>query len=263
MKKIALFFLCLLIQPIFGQTVEDGLRQIPFNEKMCMRAFFDNAIKNDQAGHVLYFDSKPACLTGPILKDKHRGLSDIVILKGWNAFKKHEHLFPHANYIFNSEVFEAGQDFKVFHIYIINRKSTLNCIQKHFTLFKEILGETFTANEFITTLENGMPLSSAINHDEMLRGLLLGYGLESSKTYKNLHTEWNFKNAPPWTDTYQGINLNRPTKCKIIPVVFIGNPQSTEVRQLKSTYETELEVIWNAYQTKDPLIFFLECICKN
>ncbi len=56
--------------------------------------------------------------------------------------------------------------------------------------------------------------------------------------------------TPPQTETYCRIDLNTPRGCTIHPVVFMGNPQSKEVQELKCQYEKELEDFWKFSKEK-------------
>ncbi len=114
---------------------------------------------------------------------------------------------------------------------------------KHNTLFQKILGSEFSIDKFITQLEKGNSLPSLLNEDEMLMGILLGYGEESALAFKKMSKRYTDTYAPPPTDTYQRIKLATPEACKVNPVVFMGNPNSEEVKELVSTYEQELNEI--------------------
>ena len=258
--------LCLFLvftTTIFGGVVEKGLKQISLNDRMNMKIFFDSAIKKDQAAHVLYFLSKPICLTGPVLRAKNKNFEDTLCLKGWVAFKKNEHLFPHPNFIFSEHVY-ASTNFKVLDIYLINKKSLKRCIAEHLAIFKETLGQEFSSEQFIAKLEEGSPINSLLGNEEMLMGILLGYGEESSQAFKQKRTKCTQIFAPPATDSYQRIDMKQPKGCKIDPVVFMGNPKSSQVKALISIYEKELEEISKIYsEKKDLLKMVLEKLCEN
>lgn len=167
-QSLLLLFLAFMTS-IFGDVVDNGLKQLSLNDRMCMKWFFDEAITKDQAAHVIFFNNKPVCFTGPALKHRDKNFKDTLVLRGWHAFKKNENLFPHPNFIFNEYVKESGGDF---------------------------------------------------------------------------------------------IDLKPPKGCKINPVVFMGNPNSPQVKELISTYEKELEEISGTYkQKKDPLKMILEKLC--
>jgi hypothetical protein len=241
---------------LIGSIVEDGIKQMTLNHRYCLKSFFDHATKHDQAAHVLFFENKPACLIAIILKHQSKPYTEIVHLKGWHAFKRYEHFFPHPNFIFSEDVVTFSDDFKVLHIYILNKQSLTKCLEQHIHLFREELGAAFSVSAFISKLEEGISLPSLLHKDEMLMGILLGFGEESSKAFKKADNDSNFDN--------QCFDLKRPKGCKIAPVVFMGNPNSKEVKKLCSVYENELEGFWEKYEaSKDLLKMILQCICTD
>lgn len=261
-KQIITFFIFVLpVTSLFGSTIEERLKQIPLHDKICMEHFFDFAIKTDQAAHVLCFDNKPVCFTDVVIKYRNKKFIDTLCLKGWYAFKKHEHLFPHQNFIINEKRYESD-DLKSVHIFIINKKALTQCLQEFKSLFREIIDQAFSSEWFISQLESGVSITTLIQNNEMLFGILLGYGEESSKAYQDARRADG--SIPEWTETYTGIDAPQPPGCKIYPVSFMGNPKSPKTQKLLSDYETELQTIWNEYKKKnDSLLFFLEHLCRE
>lgn len=263
-RLLSVFLLFTSTNCLFGISVDEGIKNLSLDERICLQVFFDQAIKQDQAAHVLFYENKPACLAGPALKHRDKTFKDTLALRGWYAFKKNETLFTHPNFIFTANNVDFGKDCKVLHIYIINRKSLMLCLDNHLDLFKEILGPQFSSKEFITQLEEGQALPSLLNHDEMLMGIVLGYGRESAAAFKEKRTQYTRAFAPPPTETYCRIDLDRPKGCKIHPVVFMGNPHSSEVQELTSLYEEELEEVWVTYKrAKNRLKMVLETLCAE
>ncbi len=60
-----------------------------------MRKFVEINFQWHQLSHVIYCDNKPMCLATAYLKSPGKQPMDTFWIKGWKAFKKHEHLFPH------------------------------------------------------------------------------------------------------------------------------------------------------------------------
>ncbi len=144
---------------------------------------------------------------------------------------------------------------KVLHIHLINKESLKLCILNHHVHFEQILGPNFNYDVFISELEKGAPLSNLLKQDELLMGLVLGFGYESSKQYKE---------ELAISKNYQGIHLRTPENCVIIPIAFVGNPHSQEVQRLVSTYEKELEEIWKMHKkAKNPLKTVLERLSSS
>jgi len=242
---------------VFGSVVEDGLKQVSMHDRVCMRAFFDDAVKMDQIGHVLYFENKPVSIIAKALKTKGRHFHDVLCLKGWYAFKRNEDLFPHPHFIFSESIIDFNKDFKALHIYLINKKSLEICLDKHASIFKEILGQQFNSKLFIKALEEGCSLDSLIHKNEALLGILLGFGEESSKAFRDF-------NEDSLRDSYCSIEIKSPKGCKIQPVVFMGNPDSMEVKALSKVYADELEQFAKIYaRKKGSLKRILEKLCES
>ena len=262
-KKLIFIFVLFFgtFEPLFGAyNVEEGFKHVSWRDKIFMRKFFDYAIKLDNAAHVLCFDHKPMCLTGVIIKYKHR-IKALPCYKEWLAFKRNEHLFPHPNFIFCEEL-NNQDEIKILDIYIVNKIALYKCLLTHDNLFKNALGKEFSPDWFIEKLEEGQTLTKLINHSDFLLGILLGYGEESAKAYQD--TQRADGSIPEWTETYTGIDAPQPCGCKIFPISFMGNPKSLKTQQLLSAYERELQTIWNEYQKKnDSLLFFLKHLCRN
>lgn len=258
MVKVSLLTFALATSSlIFGGIVDDGLKQLSMHDRACMKAFFDDAVKMDQIGHVLYFENKPISIIAKVLKDKSHHFQDVLCLKGWYAFKRNEHLFPHPNFIFSESIVDFNKDFKALHIYLINKKSLEICLDKHASIFKKILGQRFDSKLFVKALDEGYPLDSLIHKNEVLLGILLGFGEESSKAFCDFN-----KGFPQ--ESYCGIEIRSPKGCKIQPVAFMGNPNSQEVKELLSLYEKELEEFSKLYkQKKDRLKLTLERLCAE
>lgn len=119
-------------------------------------------------------------------------------------------------------------------------------------------------HDFIEQLERGTPLPTLIQGNEMLLGVLLGYGVESSKAFNELVTTHQDQFAPPPTAVYQRIDIKQPKGCRVQPVVFMGNPKSVEVKSLSKVYENELEQIAEIYpKKKGSLKMILEKLCEK
>ena len=245
-------------------TVEGTLKELSYEEKFLIKRFFYSLLRNDGLGHVLFFDTKPACF-GTIDKQcRQKSYSQRVLLRGWKCWKNSQHLFSHPNFIFIEEEFSFGNE-TVFHIFIINKKTLLYSIYKNIDLFRKTLGADFSPENFITSIEKEGVLRPLLKHDEALFGVILGYGVESSIAFKEQHKrigedDW----APEWTANYTGIEAFCPKKCRIHPVEFVGNPESKEVADLLNCYTQELEEIWRMYtSSKDILRLVLKRLCEE
>lgn len=247
--------------PLF--SFEERFKEISMDEKISMRKFFDHAIKKDQLGHILLFDSKPMCLTSVVLKDRHKTFNDLLCLKGWYAFKRNEVYFPHPNFLIIEENFKSGS-LEVIHIYFINKRALKKCLHTYSAIFKENLDEDFSEEDFLSKIETKRKITSEIKNNQLLLGIMLGYGLESSAVYKEKHLINTNRDIPVRSETYYDIRSKSLKKNKITPVNFMGNPNSPEVKKLIGIYDLELEEILKQYNRKNnSLMFALEYLCTD
>lgn len=262
MNRLLFFIFFCLFPPLYGGVVEDGLKQISWNDRILMRKFMQYNIDQFQATHVLCNTNKPVCLATAKLKGDRRTYQDVMWLKGLRAFLKHKHLFPHPNFIFSVEKNEVAAGSQKIDLYIINKATLASCLEEHTQVFQEVLGADFYPEEFIARLENGEALTALINKSEILLGILLGYGEESCRAYAMMRRKYK-GSIPPHSSSYGPIQIKSPAMWKIWPIGFMGNPESEEVRDLVEKYESELVDYWTEYKGCDPLRVFLERVCEE
>jgi hypothetical protein len=242
---------------LFSSVVEEGLKGIPNEDKVKMTSFFDYSIKVCHAGYVLFFDSKPVSIISFWTEDN----STAKFKDGWDIFKKYEHLFPHKNYIFDEQQRKISSKESI-QIFLINKKSFIDCINRHSNVFHEILHQKIDGLKFVHEIENGKHLMDLIEDNEILLGILLGYGEESSKLY-NIKQVESMQNKIP-DKSYITITSELTDDIEILPVAFKGNVNSQEARKLNSKFQEEWKSLWTLYQKKnqDSTSFFLESLCR-
>jgi hypothetical protein len=256
-RLLALLLFCFATVSLFGNCVEEGLHKIPSNEKEKMENFFDFAIKLDHVGHVLYFDNKPISFIGISLEAE----IDQKFREGWHSFKAYQHHFSFKNYVFDERItiFPKG---KVIQIFLINKKVFRDCIHQHQELFQEILGETIDGSQLLNEIEKGKHLMDLIKENEILLGVLLGYGEESSRLYVKRQLEKNKYITPD--EKYGRISSELTDGIEIYPVAFMGHKDSEEAQKINSKFQEEWKALWEIYQQKnqDSTRFFLEALCR-
>lgn len=265
---LSLFLIVISHQSLFASiedSVEAKLKQLSYEEKFFLRNLFCSFLKYDSLGHVLFYQTKPACLASIDKKCHRKSYRQKLLLEGWKCWKHYEHLFQHPNFIFLEEEFSIADE-SVLHIFIVNKKTLTTSLHCNLELFKKILGPDFSPEKFIFSMEKERVLRPLINHDEALLGLILGYGAESSVAYKRRHNELHNIDdwVPTWSENYAGIEATSPQKCKIHPIGFMGDPKSKEVIHLLNIYTQELEEIWKIYRSsKDSLKLVLMSLCTD
>lgn len=249
------FIICL--SPLTGVGFNDQIAQVPAWDGYLMRVFADESFIWNQTAHPIFFINKPCSLCSIDTHPEFSTYRCSILLSGWKTFKKHSCGLIHSNFIFSEAIDKYGID-----IFIINKQALKKCIDKHLNTFRSILGSHFSYDRLVLQLENKINLNDIIQNNKLLLGIVLGYGEEASRAYENHNDNcWDYGLVNP--ELYTGISANLPSKCPFFPVAFMGNPQSKEVQKLTKEYYKEIMCFWGYYQLKDPLILFLEGLCRH
>ena len=253
--------------------IDNRIKQLSSKERFFLRRVFQSLLKDDQFGHVLFFETKPGCFTSVYKQGQSNVFGRIVGYmygemferKGWEWWQHHQNFFPHPNFIFLFEEVVVHQREKL-DIFILNKKSLRSLLDKNLDFFKEELGSDFSSESFIASLETRKVLRPLIKNNEAILGCILGFGIESPTAFKIRYDKLIDKKAiSPLIQTYaKGIRGERPKNSELEPVAFAGNPHSAEVIALVDNYNRELNEIWKLYkESNDPLRLVLNKLCKE
>lgn len=257
MTKFAISFLIFTTQVLFASDIGNRLEQISYSEKNKMNCFFQYAIECDSLGYVLFFNNKPACSIG--CSSLQKGFWKI--LKGWMIWKKYEHLFPHPNYIFCNENNYLSDGCQILSLYVINKQALLECVSENETIFKKNLGENFSKEIFLDLIEKSKNLDALIGNNEILRGIILGFGEESATAFYLQNSSLPPNTFPQLTETY--CCVGGELDGRVYPVSFMGNPRSERVKSLVKTYRQEKDIIQQRYcPSRKKLQLTLEALAR-
>jgi len=145
-----------------------------------------------ESSYVL-FGTKPMAFT--FIKDPHHphvehifdfmdSITDChpsaqVEIKGWEVWKKYNHLFKSSNFIFLENQEEAGNE-----IFVINKRSFLDKVGENLDCFQEVLGRDVTPEQILELcLKSKNIIKDALKGHDGLLGILLGFGRHNSYLY--------------------------------------------------------------------------------
>jgi hypothetical protein len=257
---IWIILLTLAGSKLSAHTIDESFKKLTHKEKISLNYFFDKAIRKNHLGHVLFFSKKPACMSVIHTNAKEEDL----FAQGWSVLKSKDDKFQHPNFIFYEEACEN----RIF-VYFINKKTLFSQLGSKEEYLKQLFGESFSIKGLVAQLEQ-KTFPSLINKDPVLLGILLGYGIESSRQYKHYITceQQNLTGilcaADGMIETKQLGNVTfclLKNKTQIHPVTFIGDPESEEVKNLKEIYSNEFKKLDMLYHKKDLLRICLEKLC--
>lgn len=120
-------------------------------------------------------------------KRKSIGIETYDLPENWEKWEQMRSRFPHHRYLFFKKTDHRDPKFAV--LYFIDILKAALLIQEYYPLFKQELGEDFHPLEAVRQFEKGSELWDKINDNALLFGLLAGFGLENSSTFK-----WKYSN---------------------------------------------------------------------
>lgn len=185
MKKISLTVLMLLSQFfVHGSGVDEKLQAIPEQDKQILEGFFTNLILSEYFGYVL-FGNKSMAAAGfeteftPDALDE-TALKQHQIQLGWQTWEKYSELFPSEKLILRLSKSPLGNSYSW--IVLINKETTLKCINANILVFKDLLGNDLNPEGLLQRLcTTGHIFGEALKRQDGLLGMLLGYG--KAKTF--------------------------------------------------------------------------------
>lgn len=176
-----------------GKSVAQILETIPDEHREDLNLLF-KMIFIEQDGAYTIFGDKPVSQTGAFifsswettLKGKNGYIGSL-----WNTWQKYKNLFHIKKYAISGEKFEIKKSNLVaFHIFVINKEAFINSINEHKSLFEQVLNKRINPEKFLQNIVNSkISFWESINFNEMLLGILLGYGTHNAYHFnkRNLH----------------------------------------------------------------------------
>src|SRR5262249_19654421 len=104
------------------------------------------------------------------------GQCDEIFWKRWKIWEKYRDQFNIQNYLLLKE-----NSLKVDEILIINKRNFLDTVVNYLDVFETILKKKINPKEFLSEIEQcQVSFYDSIQNNEMLLGILLGYGKHNS-----------------------------------------------------------------------------------
>lgn len=305
MKKIKLILLSLTIATtlIFicvnecqNASIAQKLKNIPQDDRQYLDHFF--RFEFSSLGYSL-FGNKPVAVLGycdPLAEiktiddmfDRVFCTFDPINLgkyRGWEVWKKYQHLFPMKNYAFIESKNFVENNYKA--VIFINKKTFLKTVRKYLNDFKEVLGNSVTPERLLEeTLKSKDVFGDVFKHHQGLIGTVLGYGKhnawlfhrreeisslsgEISPLLKKSSILVKRRSKPLLQEELDSLNqklqgfddrgvLDFNPLFMSMPG-FAADPNADETKQLKKEYEQQYRQIIHRYQKSN----FLEITIKQ
>lgn len=187
-----LIFTFLISNFLWGNSIKDNLVKIPSDHQQELRLLFYRIFFTDDGVYTLCGD-KPVSLSGDFIITPWENTLEGVRCSGtfwkwWDIWGKYKDLFPSTKYLIIREPHTLNKqkniDLKNDLIVLINKESFKNCINEHLSLFEALLNKKIDPKIFLEGLENNhLSFLESINHNEMILGILLGYGKNNASLF--------------------------------------------------------------------------------
>jgi hypothetical protein len=198
MYKFFVIFFIFISYSLQGTNVSTILQEIPDKDRQEICSLFSFLVKEDHFAYTLFGD-KAVSISGhftltPWENTLERIQSDAIFWKKWQTWEKYKNLFTFKNYLVLNEN-HPSKNLQVSHIIIINKKAFLKTVYQHLPLFESILGHKIVPEQLLSNIESGKAsFRNSISNNEMLWGILLGYGKHNAILYNRRERDY-FNNA--------------------------------------------------------------------
>lgn len=183
-KFIFLFLSVLIFTNLYSnEKIRDNLNSIPNNDRESLSHLFF-LLNRDHFGYTLFGD-KPISFSGGFVKPfenlfQYKSNSELF-WKYWETWEKYKNLFPSKKFLL---IREPSISYNNIHkIILINKKAFKRQVNKYIHIFRKKLGTDLTAEKLLEKIETSQKFASFIKNNELLWGILLGYGIQNASLY--------------------------------------------------------------------------------
>jgi len=262
-KIIPLIFLVVFVvfMRLEASNVADILKTIPKDHQEDLRYLF-RMIFLEQDGAYTVFGDKPVSLAGGFLIPPWKSLINGRCVGklgcAWKTWQKYKHKFPMQQYVILGELckFENPESVTL-NIFVINKRAFIESIRNHIMFFESVLGDKVDPESFLKDLEDErISFWTSIHHNEMLLGILLGYGKHNASFFN--HRARHCHQVPMIMSgtkskytVLNSSNRNIYPMMIVNPVQFLADLEHPETKRLQMGYKNSRKMISSIYSQGD------------
>lgn len=213
------FVACLIVfvLPLFSIekiTTETFFSKITAEERNVLERFFRHLVTDSVIRYSLFGD-KPMAIEG------HEKLSVIrvvegdeyenVFIKGVELWKNLQVTVDDKDYFF---LIVEPEDLDHRHLICVNKRAFLKVVEDYLVLFQYVIGPTITPNDLLKKLiEAGNNFYAILKHDNVLLGILLGYG-GNNALYESRKEEISFAMSRDQKEDFPFLSKKNQFECR-------------------------------------------------
>jgi hypothetical protein len=248
-----------------------GKQTLSDEAKRDLEPFFRTLFTKSEFAYTLFGD-KPMSFYTYFYKQPRECFTQATLFEPrleqhYKTYKKYKHLFNTQHFLLLdqpciSDKFPTSG--YVRDILIINKCAFIETVDKHRDIFTQRLAMPITGKALLTEIEsNKNALYEVLHEDELLWGILLGYGLHNAELYARREEINDHKAVMPsigFTSLEEELNsidniltgFTHEYHIDLIPQpLFFCNKSDAETLQLKEKYRQIQEKICETYSSKD------------
>jgi len=286
-----ILLLWLIFFPLYAEDVSQTLKQIPDEDLKDIRDLFNELIYKNHFAYTLFGGKavslsscnvlKPSQFKIPkTLKNNPIQIADNTLGIKWEKWKRYQSLFAIKKYLIIDEASWFSP--YVRHIMLINKELFIKVFNENRVIFQRELGCQVTGESLLAQVEKQGQLISVIKHNELLFGILLGYGKYNATLYDKrehlqlLYDQYKYilvKNCPfikeldNQADEITEVLASCGEYCynllTIPSIHFVADHKSEETLALKQKYQTLREKLCIIYAKDDVLKITFSTLIKD
>jgi hypothetical protein len=176
---------------VFGLSSSEVLNRIPDRDRKDLEELFNYLVKRTTFSYTLFGDKPVSWFVislpeFPKLKTSkkiiHRFSGQTPLWSKWQIWKIYEKDFPLKNFLLIEDTNSYNAHRK--DIFFINKKYFIETVNQHKKTFQKVLNRQVSGKILLKEVENKSCLQSILAHNDLLLGILLGFGEHNSSLYQ-------------------------------------------------------------------------------
>ena len=257
MIRHAIFLTTFFCFTLHSSTVLDILKILPAEDRQDLTYLFHRVFLQQDGAYTI-FGNKPvssaASFLIPLWEATLMGYP-VKFSKSWNTWLKYKHKFPMKKYVIVSEKYTSKKSGSVaIYVYVIDKIKFIKIINNNLSLFEAVLHKKIDPEKLLNDIETEKSsFLASINNNEMLFGILLGYGKHNASLYEKSKLSRTARILFPEKvklkcsdeETYHMMIVN--------PVQFMADLGHPETKALQKKYKNLRKRISDIYSQGDIL----------
>jgi hypothetical protein len=267
MKCMIFFLVFLAFLRLEANSITDILDTIPKESQEDLKYLF-HIVFLEQDGAYTIFGNKPVSMAGKFLIDSWETTIKGEVGKfgkAWKTWQNYKNKFIINNYLIIGErhTFKKS-DSVVLNVSVINKKAFIKTVNHNLFLFETLLDQKIDPKKILDDIEKGkLLLWQSIKHNEILLGILLGYGN---------HNAYLFNEKSFFRTHYLFSRKISKLKCSdeeiyplmiVNPVQYSADLDHPETKMLQKMYKNLRKKISAIYSQGDFLEITLSQLISN